>query len=132
MAAKKTKLNKKTWIYAIISSGEIKYIGCSHNVEQRFDSHRKNIIAKKHKVKDLNTVSIDNVEFKIMCEFDTDNSFATMMCESCMNSIYKPKNRIIWQAGRNIVSFARIPKDLAEAILELVVKYYNGKRYDIS
>lgn len=109
-----------TVIYGIFVNNECYYIGQSRNIETRFNKHKEDIIHKRHTVKALNKVDIDDVEMRELFVV-ADNSFLTCIAEGCANSIYKPKNKIVWRAGRNCVTFKRIDTEIARGILAMIV-----------
>lgn len=127
----KTKINSNVTVYGIYHNDKCLYIGQSKNVKVRWDTHRKDIKNKKHKIKQLNKYSVDELDFKVMCEVNTDNSLVTMLTEALINSIHKPLNKIVWQAGFHIVTFARVKPDLATNLLNVIINYYGGKVYDV-
>lgn len=108
------------YIYGIFIREECYYIGQTNNVDRRFSQHREAIIKKEHSVKALNKFDIDDIEMRVIAEINTDNSLIIMLTEALYNSIYKPKNGIVWQSGRNTVRFKRIDVELAERLLDVL------------
>ena len=128
------KLNNKsatTYIYGLFVSEKCLYIGQTNSPTRRKEQHLDSIRKKKHKVKKLNTIPYEEVEFKVLCEIHTDNSLIICLTESCWNSIYKPLNKCTWMSFRSTCTFARISPDLATLLIDLVVQYYGGCRMDL-
>lgn len=114
-----------TYIYGIFIDNLCYYIGQSKDTDKRFKQHKRDILSGKHTVKslnkalnmELNKVNIDDIEFRVIAEIKSDNSFLVCLIEGLYNSIYKPKNKIIWRSGYNIISFARVNDELAYSLI---------------
>lgn len=106
-----------TYIYGIFVSGDCYYIGQTENIERRFKEHAKAIENGKHSVKAFNKVDINEVEMRVIAELNCDNSLLVCMVEGLYNSIYKPKNKIVWRSGKNAVTYSRVEKDIARRLL---------------
>lgn len=111
-----------TYIYGIFVSGECYYIGQTGNIERRFKEHTKAIENDTHSVKAFNKVNINEVEMRVIVELNCDNSLLVCMVEGLFNSIYKPKNKIVWRSGKNTVTYSRVEKDIAKKLLVELIK----------
>lgn len=109
-----------TYIYGLFVHNESFYIGQTKDYIRRFSEHEEDIVKKRHTVKALNKVNIEDVEMRVICTLDTDNSFLICIVEGLYNSIYKPKNAIVWRSGRNTVRYKRISCGLAEKLLRVI------------
>lgn len=105
-------------IYGLFVKEVCCYIGSTNDANRRKLEHMRAIHNGKHSVKQLN--DIDEVEFRELLVLETDNSFIRLMAEFCMNSIYKPKNKCVYQSGRNRITVARCDKELAIRILDVI------------
>ena len=106
-----------TYIYGIFVSGDCYYIGQTGNIERRFREHRKAIENGTHSVKALNNTIINEVKMRAIAVVNCDNSLLVCMVEGLYNSIYKPKNKIVWRSGRNTVTYSRVEKDVSRRLL---------------
>lgn len=110
-----------TYIYGLFVEEEVLYIGQTKDVDKRKLQHMRSIADGTHSVKALRYK--EDVEMRVICTLDTDNSFLIMLVEALYNSIHKPKNGIVWQSGRNTVRFKRIDPELAERLLGITLDY---------
>ena len=100
-----------TEIYSISACNETLYIGQTRNSKQRFDKHRADIVAKKHKCKALNKVDVDDCEFTILARVNSESDMIICLVEWLYNSLYKPKNKHVWIGFNSSVTFARCDKE---------------------
>jgi|GEM_PF-2988976 len=122
-----------SYIYGIVhkESGKYLYIGQTkrENPKQtRWKEHQRDIKNQKHKIKGLNTYSdkIEQLEFEILCEVESENSLILSTLENFYNSLLHPLNRCVLQGfGSNTVTFKREEnEDLCKSIIELIQEYY--------
>ncbi|KAF5066173.1 hypothetical protein DSECCO2_266250 [anaerobic digester metagenome] len=55
---------------------------------------------------------------RAIAELNCDNSLLVCMVEGLYNSLYKPKNKIVWRSGKNTVTYGRVEKDVARSLLD--------------
>lgn len=119
----------KSYIYGIFHKGECLYIGSSFDYKKRWKQHKSALEKGKHTNKTLqkyiDKIGINNIEFEVLWELNTDNTLIKFMFESLYNSLYKPKcNKCVIQQGRNKVILQRCNKDVAEKLIEDIKKLY--------
>ena len=113
--------SRMTYIYGIFYGSQCMYIGrTNREPQERYKEHINAIEKRGHSVKSLNKLNVSELSFCVLYQAETDNSLLGFIMESCANSIYKPKNRIIEQQGRRWCVFARIDKKVAEEVLEVI------------
>lgn len=118
-----------SYIYAIIdkNTGKHIYIGqTTRPVKIRQAEHFRDIEHKKHKIKQLNTYNVEDLDFEILCTLDTDNSLVLSMMECFYNDLLHPINRCVIQGFRgNTVTLKRTGnKELCEDVIKIIKKYY--------
>lgn len=118
-----------SYIYSIIhrESGKYLYIGqTTRPVKIRQSEHFRDIEHKKHKIKQLNTYNVEDLNFEVLCNVETDNSLVLATLENFYNSLLHPYNKCVIQGFRgNTVTLKREDnKELCEDIIELIKKYY--------
>ena len=119
---------KMSYIYAIKDKSEkYLYVGqTKRDPKIRMREHFKDIEKGIHKIKKLNTYKIEQLEFEVLIEVDTDNSLVLSTLENFYNSLLCPLNKCIATGFRgSSVTFAREGnKDLCEDIIEVIGRYY--------
>lgn len=120
-----------TYIYGIKQEGTgIIYIGSTDNYERRFKEHRRELKKGKHLNKTLQKYYNKNndIEFKVLCKINTDNTLLKFFMESLYNSYYKPKtNKCVIMQGRNRVILQRCDKQIAKKLIDNVNILMNMK-----
>lgn len=94
--------------------------------ETRWKVHQRDIINQKHKIKKLNTYNVEDLNFEVLCNVETDNSLVLATLENFYNSLLHPYNKCVIQGFRgNTVTLKREDnKELCEDIIELIKEYY--------
>ena len=118
-----------SYIYAIVhrESGKYLYIGqTTRPTKIRQSEHFKQIEKKKHKIKQLNTYNVEDLDFEVLCTLNTDNSLVLATMECFYNDLLHPLNRCVLQGFRgNTVTLKRTGnKELCEDIIKLIKEYY--------
>lgn len=116
-----SKSNNNTYIYGIFADNKCLYVGQTKRFyEDRWKEHKREIKNNRHKIKGLNKYkdNIDDLEFRVLLELNTNNTLLLSISEMCLNSIHKPLNRCVLQQGFNKVILQRCDKDIAEKLLE--------------
>lgn len=116
-------------VYGIIhrETGKYLYIGqTTRPAKVRRNEHFKNIEHKQHKIKQLNTYKVEDLDFEVLCTLDTDNSLVLATMECFYNDLLHPLNRCVIQGFRgNTVTLKRTGnKELCEDIIKTIKKYY--------
>lgn len=107
--------------------GKYLYVGQSkRNPNVRMKEHFKEIEKGIHKIKKLNTYQIEQLEFEVLMEVDTDNSLVLSTLENFYNSLLCPLNKCVATGFKgSSVTFAREKnKELCRDIIEIIKKYY--------
>lgn len=118
---------KITYIYSIIQSGKIIYVGSTNDADKRFKQHKKALENGKHTNKTLQKKYDENndIKFVVLYELNTDNTLIKFFVESLVNSVHKPiANRCIIAQGRNRVILQRLEIKQAKEILNKIVSMY--------
>lgn len=118
-----------SYIYCIKEKESDKYLyvgQTKRTPEVRMNEHFKDIEKGVHKIKKLNTYKVEQLEFEVLMEVDTDNSLVLSTLENFYNSLLCPLNKIVNKGFRgSSVTFAREKnKDLCRDIIETIKKYY--------
>lgn len=110
-----------SYIYGVFSGEKCLYVGqTKRDPIERWKEHKRDIKNKRHKIKKLNTYNIEDLDFRVLLELNTDNTLLLFICECCYNSIYKPLNKCVLQGFGGSVSVQRCEKDVAEKLLEAI------------
>ena len=118
---------KITYIYSIVQSEKIIYVGSTNDVDKRFKQHKKALEKGKHTNKTLQKKfnENNNIKFVVMYELKTDNTLIKFFVESLVNSVYKPVcNKCIIAQGKNRVILQRLEEGQAKEILNKIVGMY--------
>ncbi|GKX66016.1 GIY-YIG nuclease family protein [Inconstantimicrobium mannanitabidum] len=116
-----------SYIYGIFlkESNKCLYIGKTQDYKRRNREHFKEIEKGIHKIKQLNTYSVEHLSFEVLCTLETDNSLVVSTMENFYNSLYKPINKCVDKGFRGSVTYAREKNEqLCEDIIEVIKKYY--------
>jgi hypothetical protein len=118
-----------SYIYSISDkNGKCLYVGqtTQEKVETRWKQHRRQISKGVHKIKQLNSYNIEDLQFEVLMKVDTDCSLILSTLENFYNSLLHPLNRCIATSFRGAsVTFKREEnKELCEEIIEVIGKYY--------
>ncbi|HBJ1649398.1 GIY-YIG nuclease family protein [Clostridium botulinum] len=108
------------YIYAIFIEDKCLYVGqTKRDPNERWKEHKREIKKGVHKIKGLNKYkdNVDDLEFRVLKELETDNTLLLSVAEMCLNSMHKPLNRCVLQQGYNKVILQRCSKDIAENLL---------------
>lgn len=110
-----------SYIYGVFNDDVCLYIGqTKRDPVERWKEHRRDIKNKRHKIKNLNTYCVEDLDFRVLLELKTDNTLLLFISECCYNSIYKPLNRCVLQGFGGSVTVQRCEKDVAEKLLEVI------------
>lgn len=120
-----------SYIYGIVhkETGKYLYIGQTtrdNPEETRWKEHKREIQAKKHKIKGLNKFDVSDLDFEILCEVKTSNSLVLATLENFYNSLLHPLNRCVAQGfkGQSVTFKREENKELCEDIIKLIKEYY--------
>lgn len=119
-----------SYIYGIIDKNSERYIYIGQTTrddpEIRKKEHFKNIEHKKHKIKQLNTYNIKDLDFEVLCEVETDNSLVLATLENFYNSLLHPYNRCVVSGfrGQSVTLKREENKGLCKDIIEIIKEYY--------
>ena len=118
-----------SYIYCIKErdTDKVLYIGqTKREPKKRQNEHFKDIEAKRHKCKKLNTYKVEDLEFEVLMKVGTDNSLVLSTLENFYNSLLCPCNKIVNKGFRgSSVTFAREKnKDLCKDIINTIKRYY--------
>ena len=133
----KRKLNKKAiveksekfYIYGIFQEDKCLYIGQTTNFDRRKEEHIKGLMYGTHENKSLQKYYNKKpcIEMKKLVEVSTNNTIMIFFVEALVNSIFKPKaNKVIMMQGRSRIVLQRCEEDLAQILVDAIVKYYGG------
>ena len=133
----KRKLNKKAiveksekfYIYGIFQEDKCLYIGQTTNFDRRKEEHIKGLMYGTHENKSLQKYYNKKpcIEMKKLVEVSTNNTIMIFFVEALVNSIFKPKaNKVIMMQGRSRIVLQRCEGDLAQILVDAIVKYYGG------
>lgn len=133
----KRKLNKmaivekseKFYIYGIFQEDKCLYIGQTTNFDRRKEEHIKGLMYGTHENKSLQKYYNKKpcIEMKKLVEVSTNNTIMIFFVEALVNSIFKPKaNKVIMMQGRSRIVLQRCEGDLAQILVDAIVKYYGG------
>ncbi|MFT8349483.1 GIY-YIG nuclease family protein [Clostridium saccharoperbutylacetonicum] len=117
-------------IYAIVdkNTGKYLYVGSTtrSNPNIRKSEHFNQIKAQKHKIKQLNTYLVEDLDFEILCTLKTDCSLVINMMESFYNDLLHPFNKIIISGFRgSSVALARSNnKEFIKDMIDTCKKHY--------
>lgn len=118
-----------SYIYGIVhrETGKYFYIGqTTRPIKVRQAEHFKQIEAHVHKIKQLNTYKVEDLDFEILCKVETQNSLVLATLENFYNSLLHPYNRCVVSGfrGQSVILKREDNKELCEDIIELIKKYY--------
>lgn len=118
-----------SYIYGIVdrNTGKCLYVGSTTREPSiRKSEHFKNIKAQKHKIKQLNTYNVEDLDFEILCTLETTCSLVINMMESFYNDLLHPFNKIIISGFRgSSVALARTNnKGFIKDMIDTCKKYY--------
>lgn len=120
-----------SYIYGIVhkETGKYLYIGQTtrdNPEDTRWKEHKREIQAKKHKIKGLNKFDVSDLEFEVLCTLETDNSLCLATLECFYNSLLHPLNSCVLRGfGGNTVTLKREDnKELCEDVIDSIKKYY--------
>ncbi|AVK50659.1 hypothetical protein AXY43_23045 [Clostridium sp. MF28] len=116
-------------IYAIIDKNTLKYLyvgSTTRDPNLRKSEHFKKIKAQKHKIKQLNTYNVEDLDFEILCTLETTCSLVINMMESFYNDLLHPFNKIIISGFRgSSVALARSNnEEFIKDMIDTCKKYY--------
>lgn len=117
-----------SYIYCIKdkSTDKVLYVGQSKNADRRKQEHFRDIKNKKHKIKQLNKYSVEELDFKVLLELKTDNSLVKAIAELMCIDLLHPLNKCLIQGFRaGTVTFARTGnKEFCTDVINLIKKYF--------
>lgn len=118
------------YIYGIYDRTTNKYLYVGQtkreNPEDRFKEHQRDIKNQKHKIKQLNTYNVEDLDFKVLCTLETDNSLVLATMECFYNDLLHPLNRCVIQGfkGNTVTLKGTGNKEFCESVIDTIKKFY--------
>lgn len=116
----------KTYIYGIFTiDDKCLYIGSTDDYKQRFSEHKSKLMKNKHSNKTLqknvNSIGVDNITFKVVKEINNKNTLLRYFMEMLSISYWNPtSNKCVIQQGMGRIILQKCDKDVAEKLLKVI------------
>lgn len=130
---KKTKIVKNDefiYIYCIKRDDVIMYVGSTNDAERRLQEHSSELAKGTHSNKTLSKAYLEdnNFTYEILYKIPNESTLTRWFLEMVAISYHTPKcNKCVLQQGRMRMVMSKMPKDLAEQVIKVILEYYKVK-----